>query len=129
VEFDLMLPASEMEPRACGCDYCAPNGSAYLGSPRCSLQVRVQHPGLLYAHNFGSRTADFMHCARCNTAMYVLSRIDGKLYALASANVVRDELPPARPVDLSGETLAQRLKRRQQCWIPEPEVIIHDQTT
>ena len=126
VDFKLTGPRVELQPRRCGCDYCTPGGFQYLGGPGCRLQVNLHKPNWIYTHRFGTRTADFMHCAVCNTLMYVLCRVDGHEYGLAVENAIADgQLPAARELQVTSESLQDRLERRSATWIPDPEIIRH----
>lgn len=111
----------EQAARACQCEFCAPRAAIYLSDPASLLEVTVRDRRWLYAHRFGTATADFMHCARCNTLAYVQSEIDGKLYALVSAEILDGFEGPGcvETVSYDGESLEQRLQRRAQRWIPE----------
>ncbi|MEM0955893.1 MAG: hypothetical protein AAGI24_17260 [Pseudomonadota bacterium] len=126
VDFRLRAPAAELVPRRCGCDYCTPGGYTYLGGPGSELKVNLYQPQWIYIHCFGTRTADFVHCAACNTLMYVLCRVDGREYGLAVANVIADaDLLPERQLQADGESLQERLQRRSLSWIPNPEIVRH----
>ena len=59
-------PLTELKARACQCEYCKPRRQTYLSDPAGSLHVRARDARYLYAHRFGTGTADFVHCAVCN---------------------------------------------------------------
>lgn len=121
--------AAELEPRACQCSFCRPRSASYVGDADARLEVRVRDKRYLYAHVFGTGTADFMHCGRCNHAVYVTSRVEGREYAL----VCFQALDPGavsgamRSVDFDDESLEERLARRARTWIPELEVVEYEQ--
>ncbi len=125
--FHCNQPAAELQPRACQCLFCKPRGAAYLGSGEGRLEVQVTDKRYLYAHAFGTRTADFIHCGRCNELVYVTSMIDGRIYALVELHSLEAEIDPdkAVPMDFGGESLEERLARRAGSWIPELEVTEH----
>jgi hypothetical protein len=114
-------PLPEITARRCQCLYCAPRAASYLSAGQASLHVQVRDLRYLYAHRFGTNTADFMHCAVCNTQVFVRSEVEGRTYALVSAPALHDfaQLREFATVNYDGETLAQRLNRRSQFWIPE----------
>ena len=111
----------DLAARSCQCLYCAPRGASYLSHEQAALHVQVRDLRYLYAHRFGTNTADFMHCAVCNMQVFVRSEIEGKTYALVSAPALLEfsQLQDFAAVDFDGETLAERLSRRSRYWIPE----------
>lgn len=125
--FHCNLPADALEARACQCLFCRPRGAIYLGASDGKLEVEVSDKRYLYAHVFATGTADFMHCARCNQLVYVVSIIDGQRYALVERESLEFATAPgtAVPMDFDGESLEQRLARRARTWIPELEVTEH----
>ena len=123
-------PLSEITARACQCLYCLPRAATYLSDVNTSLHVQVKDSRYLYAHRFGTNTADFMHCAVCNMQVFVRSEIDGFVYALVSAPALQEfeQLQNFVSMDYDEENLPQRLSRRSQRWIPELCIQIDDAT-
>ena len=117
-----------LRARSCQCEFCLPRGASYVSDTTGRLEVRVRDRRLLYAHVFGTGTADFMHCARCNHLVFVRSRIDGRNYALVVVQALNAgaELAGTGPVDYHCESLPQRLSRRAASWIPDLEVVEDD---
>lgn len=118
-------PLTDLVARACQCEFCLPRGASYLSEPDSRLQVRLKDSRYVYAHSFGTHTADFMHCAICNTLVYVKSEIGGHEYALvvATALLEYEQLESLGPVDYEGEQVSDRLQRRAQRWIKHLEVL------
>jgi hypothetical protein len=118
-------PPEKLIPRACQCEFCRPKSASYVSAPQGRLEVRLRDRRMLYAHVFGTGTAEFMHCAFCNEMVFVRSEVDGRVYALVVAQALL-EMPPGasgRSVDYASESLAERLSRRAANWIPELELI------
>ena len=113
-------PLQELRARACQCDYCRPTGAAYLSGTDSELHIKLKDSRYLYAHRFGTASADFMHCAVCNTQVFVRCEWEGRLYALVSVGVLEERAALAGfdEVDYEGESLDQRLQRRAQHWVP-----------
>ena len=118
-------PIDEWGVRACQCEYCVPKNARYISDATASLQVTVHDRRVLYAHSFGTRTADFMHCALCNSLVYVVSEIDEHSYALVVADALeqRGALGSATPFDYDDEQLGARLDRRAERWIRRFELV------
>ena len=121
-------PLTDLVARACQCEFCLPRGASYLSEADARLQVQFRNGRYIYAHSFGTNTADFMHCAVCNTLVYVKSEIDGRDYALvvATALLEYELLDSQGPVDYAGEELTDRLQRRAEHWISHLEVAADD---
>lgn len=121
VRYDLHcnLDLDKLALRACQCEFCLPRGARYISMPDAHLEVQVRDKRFLYAHVFGTGTADFMHCGRCNDLVYVSSEIEGRTRALVVENTLEGELS-AQPdaMDYDGESLDERLARRAANWIP-----------
>lgn len=111
---------ADLTARRCQCEFCLPRQAAYLGEAATELDIHLRDIRYLYAHRFGTGTADFMHCAVCNTEVYVCSDIDSQRYALVSARALDGygELQQFVDTDFDGEQLTQRLQRRAERWIP-----------
>jgi hypothetical protein len=111
----------DISARACQCLYCEPRAATYLSDADAALQVRLRDSRYVYAHRFGTSTADFMHCAVCNVQVFVRCEIEGHTYALVSAPALREfsRLKVFVPMDYDGENLPERLLRRARLWIPE----------
>jgi hypothetical protein len=124
-EYYCSRPLTELSARACQCDFCRPLANTYLSEPDGLLRVKLRDMRYLYAHCFGTRSADFQHCAICNALVYVTSEIDGHVYALVVARALKESPPnsDAQAVDYAAENLEQRLQRRAQRWISNLEVV------
>ena len=124
-KFSCSEDLASLVARECECEYCQPRHASYVSDVRGMLRVEVKDTRYLYSHCFGTRTADFVHCARCNALVFVKSLIEGREYALVVANRLTDflALAPARAVDFDAESLPVRLQRRAESWIPLLEVV------
>lgn len=114
-------PLAEITARVCKCLYCQPRAASYLSDTMSALHVQVKDLRYLYAHRFGTNTADFMYCAVCNMQVFVRSEVEGRVYALVSARALKEfaQLQNFATMDFDGESLPERLSRRIQGWIPE----------
>jgi hypothetical protein len=122
VRFDYRCrePLAQQVARACQCEFCLPREASYLSDSVSELEVRIRDRRYLYAHRFGTATAEFMHCAVCNTEVYVACDIDGTRYALVRAAALDEftALGGTSEVSHDDESLEQRLSRRARNWIP-----------
>lgn len=111
--------------RACDCSFCLKHGGVWTAQPAAALRLRLGDPARVSRYAFGTRTADFLVCATCGAVPAVVSRIEGRLYAVVNVNAF-ENFDPARiqraPSSLDGETEAARLARRQRNWIGEVEI-------
>lgn len=119
---------AETPVRGCQCEYCAPQQHGFLSAPDAAVAVQVRHPAIIYAHRFGTYTADFCHCAVCNELVFVRADIDDKTYAAVSVQALRNghEFAPAAAVDFDGESPQQRARRRSETWASNFSLTVAD---
>jgi hypothetical protein len=113
---------AEILARACGCSFCTRHGGVWTANPSGALAIAVADPGLVSRYAFGTRTADFLVCARCGVVPAVTSRIDGRLYAVVNVNTFEGEaaaLVRRVAASFDGEETDARLARRKRNWIAD----------
>ena len=106
--------------RACTCTFCTRHGGTWTSHPEGRLAVRVADASRMSRYAFGTETATFHICAICGVAPLVTSRIDGRLYAVVNVNTfenVDPSLLQRSSSTLDGESVGDRLARRQRNWI------------
>jgi len=111
---------AEIPARACTCSFCTKHGGVWTSNPAAALELTVDDPALVSKYAFGTRTAEFIICARCGIVPAVISRIDGHLYAVVSVNAfegVDPALLRRAPASFDGEGEDSRLARRKRSWI------------
>ncbi len=127
--FHSPLELGSIPVRACGCSFCTRIRGRHTSHPNGRLEATIQHGEDVHNYRFGTGTADFVICRRCGGAPYVLSRIEGHLYAVLNVNTLDGDplghVAPARS-DFEGETTEARLARRKQKWIGEVHVQVDD---
>jgi hypothetical protein len=107
--------------RACGCGLCTRHGARWTSHPDGAFRLEIGDPALTTCYRFGSKSADFHVCARCGAIPIVTSLIEGRRYAVLNANtfdVERSQFVETA-TNFEGETLSERLARRQGNWMPE----------
>ena len=110
--------------RACGCTFCQKHGGVWTSKPDGMLRIAVKDSARVSEYQFGTRTAKFHTCAVCGVVPVVTSLIDGRLYAVVSANAF-EGIDPAllvrSPSNFDGEGTDCRLARRARNWIAKVE--------
>jgi len=119
--FGWPLAEHEIPVRACGCDFCTKHHGVYTSHPEATLEVEILDESEVSNYRFGTKTADFVVCARCGVLPVVTSVIDNNLFAVVNVNtfddVDRAHLMP-KSTNFGGESVESRLARRQGSWIP-----------
>lgn len=110
--------------RGCTCSFCTKHGAVWASFSAGSLKVAVKEPALVSKYAFGTKTAEFHLCARCGVVPVVISRIEGRLYAVVNANTfegVESSLLQYASASFDGESEETRLARRKRNWIANVE--------
>jgi hypothetical protein len=111
---------TEIPARACTCTFCSKHGGVWTSCPAGRLRVSVKDPAQVARYAFGTETADFLVCRQCGVVPLVSSHIDGRDYAVVNVNTF-DNVDPAllrhASANLDGESVDDRLARRQRNWI------------
>lgn len=111
---------SSIPARACTCTFCMRHGGVWTSYPEGRLTVRVADPTRVSRYAFGTETAVFQICATCGVVPLVTSPIDGRLYAVVNVNTFENVDPALLSrgsSSLDGESVDDRLARRQRNWI------------
>jgi hypothetical protein len=117
---------TEIPARACTCSFCSKRGGLWTSCPAGALEISVQDPKLLSRYLFGTRTAEFLVCAKCGVAPAVTSLIKDRLYAVVSVNAfdnVDSSMIRRAAATFDGESEEVRLTRRAQNWISSVTVV------
>jgi hypothetical protein len=128
ISFDLTWQPepTEIPARACTCSFCTKHAGVWTSCPSGSLKVAVRDPALVSRYVFGTKTAQFHICSSCGVVPVVISRIDGRLYAVVSVNAlegVRSSLLRHAPASFEEESEDARLARRRRSWIAKVEYV------
>jgi len=122
VDFDWPGAWPAIPVRACGCGLCTRHGARWTSHPDGAFRFEVGDPALTTRYRFGSKSADFHVCTRCGAIPIVTSLIEARRYGVLNANtflnVERTQFAETAS-NFEGETLAERLARRQRNWMPE----------
>ena len=88
------------------------------------MEFEVRDARALSRYRFGSKTADFLICARCGVYVGALVESNGHLYATVNVNVLEPPLlQEATSVSYEGETPESRIARRLSNWTPAQLVV------
>jgi hypothetical protein len=110
--------------RACDCSFCTRHGAVWTANPQGRLHIEVREAAKVSRYAFGTRTAEFLVCARCGVVPAALSRIDGNLYAVVNVQCfegVDPALLQHTVAHFGEEDPRVRLDRRKAHWIGDVE--------
>jgi hypothetical protein len=114
----------EIPARTCACSFCTKYGGVWTSCPTGQLRIAVQHPGRVIRYEFGTRTAQFHGCSTCGIVPMVTSLIADRLFAVVNVNAF-DNVNAGQlkllPASFDGESVGDRLARRQRNWIGNVE--------
>lgn len=124
-ELSLAVVDDEISVRNCGCSFCVKHGGTWTSHPDAELTATVTDWSNVSKYQFGTKTADFYVCKTCGVSPFVVSEIDGKLYAVVSVNAFENigSMSLSRAsTDFDGEDTESRLDRRKRNWIPQVKI-------
>ena len=110
--------------RACGCELCTKHGAVWTSNPAGSFQLHIADQTKAAPYRFGTKTADFHVCLSCGVLPIVTCEMEGRQYAVLNIKTFNDVDPStfiSAPTDFEGETVDDRLARRQRNWTPQSE--------
>ena len=127
IRFVLLWPASEpvIPVRQCGCSFCQKRGGSWTSNRSAKLAAEIDDISLLSKYQFGTATADFYVCSVCGVVPFVVSEIDGRLYAVVNVNSFENVDPSTfshSSTNFDGENTVDRLGRRKRNWISDVEI-------
>jgi hypothetical protein len=121
VEFTLLTQQSErsLVPRRCGCSMCRRHGASWVSDPDGRLELRCRDASQLSVYQFGQRTSRWIVCVHCGVLTAAISKIEGRLRAVARAQSMIDHhfSSPEVATDFEDESVESRLARRARTWI------------
>jgi hypothetical protein len=98
---------------------CKKYGAAYVSDNQSSLEFWVRDSSLARVEKTGTRTSSFYICSACDELVLVTCEIENRLYAVINSRVIAGEhFKAAEKESFTSETLAERLARRKQNWVP-----------
>ena len=124
--YETGLDPGQWPVRRCTCSYCLRYGARYTSGAGTRLAVTVLYASMVQRYEFGTRTAEFLRCARCGVMLLASAPGDGGgRIGVLNVNTLDDieSLPlQCTDSDFDGETLASRLARRNTNWIPDVSI-------
>jgi hypothetical protein len=106
--------------RSCQCSFCRVHGARTTADPRGSIEFHVADTSKLVRYQFGTRSTDFLLCRQCG--VYVAALLVSPVGSFATLNInaidMRFDVPEAQPVSYDGESVQERISRREQRWTP-----------
>jgi hypothetical protein len=124
-ELATQRPVTAWAVRACQCSFCRSHGVRMTSDPKGTVRFHVADASLLQRYQFGLRSADFLLCRHCGVYVAAVTTSARGQFATLNTNVLRPaiEAPAAAPMSYEGESLEQKLGRREERWTPAIGVI------
>ncbi|MDX1554749.1 MAG: GFA family protein, partial [Xanthomonadales bacterium] len=130
IRYRLQWPQARGEARVparqCSCSFCQRIDGVWTSHPEARLEIyeSTRRPATRY--RFGTETADFLFCSECGITPLVICQLDGRDHAVVNVNTFDPAEEPgfefeASTSDFDGESVDERLARRQARWIGNVE--------
>jgi hypothetical protein len=107
--------------RTCTCSFCRSHEPRMISDPAGLLEISAADWSLVALYRFGTRTADFVICCRCEVFIAAISDLETAPRAVVNVNCLDDR---ARFTALTtmhefqSETFEARASRRTANWMP-----------
>ena len=120
VDYSTLVAAEDAAVRACQCSFCRKHDARAVSDPGGSIEITAHDPSLLGRYQFGLKAIEFLFCRRCGVYVSAYRQDGGDAYANVMVNVLDDrtEFPEPAPVDLDGESRADKAIRHRARWTP-----------
>ena len=125
VKFNTNISGSQLEPRACDCDFCRKHGASYISDCNGSLEAQIKDQNEIICYTQGSGTAQFIICQSCGVLAFVSYRCSKSIYAALNARILDDVYAFKKSVIVSPRKLSkdEKISRWREAWIPDVTVI------
>ena len=120
-QFITTIPANELALRVCDCSFCSKVGAVYASDPDGQLDIETKDHEMVKRYQFSTKVVDFIFCRKCGVMPFVLSNIEGTVYAVININTANENvaLGAIRRMSFTGETIDESIRRRKQSWIAD----------
>jgi hypothetical protein len=117
----LTTAPAETPIRSCACSFCRRHGTRTLSDPAGQAELWAADWALVQRYRFGSRTADYLLCARCGVYLGAMCETPSGPRAVINTLCLTERAAftqPAAATDREDETTATRMARREATWMP-----------
>jgi hypothetical protein len=122
----LTTAPAETQMRSCACSFCRSHGTRTLSDPAGQAELWAADWALVQRYRFGSRTADYLLCARCGVYLGAMCESPSGPRAVINTLCLTERAAfthPAAATDREDETTATRMARREATWMP---IVVHN---
>jgi hypothetical protein len=114
------VAAEDSAVRACQCSFCRKHDARAVSDPAGAIEITAHDADLLESYRFGFGVLDFLICRKCGVYVSAYRQDGGEAYANVMVNVLDDRarFPQPAPVDLDGESKADKQQRHRARWTP-----------
>lgn len=118
--FHTLLPSESWMVRACQCSFCRAHGARTTSDPNGSVIFHISTALQPYRYQFGAKSADFLVCDTCGVYLAAVLTSAAGRFATLNVNTICTsiQIPDATAVSYEGESLEQKIARREKRWTP-----------
>lgn len=113
-----LLTEKPLSPRTCQCAFCRRHGARTVSDPEGQATLTLSTEAIRY--RFGTRSGEYIVCARCGVYIGAVVALGGALFATLNLNTFDDPRLDlaATPVSYAGESAMAKAGRRRRAWTP-----------
>jgi len=119
VRVETDVPASEMTPRACDCDFCTAHGAEWVSTPKAHLEIEIQNEAATNLYSQGSESARFWICQQCGVVPAVTCDTGEHRKGAVNIRAMLDRatFPPTEPASPKNLPKEEKQQRWDRFWM------------
>jgi hypothetical protein len=117
-EFKTVFTAESLIIRNCQCSFCKVHGGATARDPDGTVKINARDSDLVTLYRFGTKTTDFVLCARCGVYVGAVLTHKGKQTATLNMRLSSLDTSNAEPIVYDDEPAEDRVARRMELFTP-----------
>lgn len=117
-EFKTVFTPDTLIVRRCQCDFCRAHGAATARDPDGMASIKARESDAVTLYRFGTRTTDFILCAKCGVYIGATVANEQHKYATLNMNITTLDIKNAGPMACNDELGAIRIAQRIKLFTP-----------
>ncbi len=112
---------SEINPRACNCDFCYKHGAEYVADPKGQVEITYRDSDDLVSYGQPGQLTRYLFCGNCGCLVGLKFAVDQYLLLTVNGRLLADIGLFAKVINVSPKplSLAEKIQRWQAHWFQD----------